>query len=389
MADDGRGDSVVVSSEGGGGGGACHKCGEEGHMARECPIGGGGGGNKCRNCRQEGHIASDCPEPEVCRRCPKEGHVKDDCPEPERCYNCRQLGHGTSDCPEPEMCRRCRKPGHEVADCPEPEKCYNCRKQGNSTADCPHPEVCRKEGHRVADCPDPQVCKWCGWLPVENTGIPGWRKGLLPEEKIVRPPDWRPPRVHSSLMRYVKEFSKEEQKLGPSSKTTKNSSTSGNGIPSYRSLITKALQDSKERKGLSRPAIMKYIVGASVTPNTLLLNKMIKKMSDEGKVVPGAAVGKSGAGCFKLSAEERVRLAKDEKVAAKKELVKGKVRDEVKKGPKKVAKKSAPSSKKTGKSLKAVKPGKVKQGSKQEKSTSGKVKKVVGAKSKKVLAPKK
>merc|ERR1712042_57650 len=174
----------------------------------------------------------------------------------------------------------------------------------------------------------------------------------------------------------------------PLSKTTKKSSSTVNGNPSYRSLITKALQDSKERKGLSRPAIMKYIVGASVAPNPLLLNKMIKKMSDEGKVVPGAAVGKSGAGCFKLSAEERVRLAKDEKVAAKKELVKGKVRDEVKKGAKKVAKKSAPS-KKTGKSVKAVKPGKVTQGSKQDKSKSGKLKKAVGAKSKKVLAPKK
>merc|ERR1712151_1229703 len=120
--------------------------------------------------------------------------------------------------------------------------------------------------------------------------------------------------------------------------TVSKSKTTVNSNPSYRSLITKALQDSKERKGLSRPAIMKYIVGASVAPNTLLLNKMIKKMSDEGKVVPGAAVGKSGAGCFKLSAEERMRLAKDEKVAAKKELVKGKARDEVKKGAKKVAK---------------------------------------------------
>merc|ERR1712168_414899 len=107
----------------------------------------------------------------------------------------------------------------------------------------------------------------------------------------------------------------------PLSKTTKKSSTTVNGNPSYRSLITKALQASKERKGLSRPAIMKYIVDASVAPNTLLVNKMIKKMSEEGKVVPGAAAGKSGAGCFKLSAEERIRLAKDEKVAAEKELV--------------------------------------------------------------------
>merc|ERR1712142_1296474 len=140
----------------------------------------------------------------------------------------------------------------------------------------------------------------------------------------------------------------------PSSKTNKKSSTTGNGNPSYRSLITKALQASKERKGLSRPAIVKYIVGASVTPNTLLLNKMIKKTSDEGKVVPGAAVGKSGAGCFKLSAEERIRLAKDEKVAAKNALVKGKVPDEVKKGsrkPIKVAKKSTVSAKKTGKTV--------------------------------------
>merc|ERR1712098_529228 len=153
----------------------------------------------------------------------------------------------------------------------------------------------------------------------------------------------------------------------PSSKM-KKSSTTGRGNPSYRSLITKALQASKERKGLSRPAIMKYIVGASVALNTLLLNKMIKKMSEEGKVVPGAAVGKSGSGCFKLSAEERNRLAKDEKVAAKKELVKGKVRDEAKKGsnkPIKVAKKSTAPAQKTGKSVKAVKPGKVKQGSKQ------------------------
>merc|ERR1711872_619016 len=68
----------------------------------------------------------------------------------------------------------------------------------------------------------------------------------------------------------------------PSSKTTKKSSTTGNGNPSYRSLITKALQASEERKGMSRPAIMKYMVCASVAPNTVLLNKMIKKMSEEG-----------------------------------------------------------------------------------------------------------
>merc|ERR1712066_683847 len=92
----------------------------------------------------------------------------------------------------------------------------------------------------------------------------------------------------------------------------------------------------KERKGLSRPAIMKYMVGASIVPNPVLLNKMLKKMSDEGKVVPGADAGKSGAGCFKLSPEEKLRLLQVEKAALKKEKLKAKGSD-----VKKVSKKNS------------------------------------------------
>jgi len=54
------------------------------------------------------------------------------------------------------------------------------------------------------------------WQPVENTGIPGWRKELLPEEEVMRPPDWKPPtppRVDISLQQYKDEFKEESPKL--------------------------------------------------------------------------------------------------------------------------------------------------------------------------------
>merc|ERR1711942_39637 len=177
-----------------------------------------------------------------------------------------------------------------------------------------------------------------------------------------------------------------KSKEDASSKKTKVMATTSN--PSYRTMITKALHATKERKGLSRPAIMKYMVGASIVPNPVLLNKMLKKMSDEGKVVPGADAGKSGAGCFKLSPEEKLRLLQVEKAALKKEKLKAKGTDDVKKVSKKkvsVTKKSNEVAKKNAKGGKVTKAVKSKPNSSKSKVSGVAKKKALGARPKKIV----
>ena len=51
---------------------------------------------------------------------------------------------------------------------------------------------------------------------------------------------------------------------------------------------------------------------------TLLMNKALKKMTTDGRLVAGAQAGKSGAGCYKVSMEEKTKIKQVEKAAAKK-----------------------------------------------------------------------
>merc|ERR1711942_588615 len=132
---------------------------------------------------------------------------------------------------------------------------------------------------------------------------------------------------------------------------------------SYASMITVAIQEMKQKKGSSRQAIIKQISGTSNTvPNALLITKTIKKMIEDGKLVPAAQAGHSGAGSFKISPQEKLRIIQLEKAAAKKikqtvgtKPAKGSKKAVGAKNVKKVAKKSSKQSAQKGKGMKLMK----------------------------------
>merc|ERR1719481_1452463 len=129
------------------------------------------------------------------------------------------------------------------------------------------------------------------------------------------------------------------------------------------------------------------MAGASIVPNPVLLNKILKKMSDEGKVVPGADAGKSGSGCFKLSPEEKLRILQVEKAALKKEKLKAKDSDVKKVSKKKdsITKKSKEVAKKNVKGGKVTKAVKSKPSSSKSKVSGVAKKNALGAKPKKIV----
>merc|ERR1719431_2427274 len=101
------------------------------------------------------------------------------------------------------------------------------------------------------------------------------------------------------------------------SKSAKSSTTAKK--PTYTTMITQAIIAMKQPKGSSRAAIMKHIAGATTAvPNALLVNKALKKMVEEGILLPGAQAGKSGSGSFKISPAEKARIKQVEKAAARK-----------------------------------------------------------------------
>merc|ERR1711887_281432 len=158
-------------------------------------------------------------------------------------------------------------------------------------------------------------------------------------------------------------------------------------------MITQAITEMKQKKGSSRVAILKHNAGATNSvPNAVLVKKTMKKMVEEGILVPGAQAGKSGSGSFKVPPGEKLRLKQAEKVAAKKVLQKEKkataIKATVEKGSKKIAKKVAKKSS-AAKTSSGSAAKKVVAKNTSKVTVAAKSKKV-GAKSKKVVAkPKK
>merc|ERR1711892_512537 len=103
----------------------------------------------------------------------------------------------------------------------------------------------------------------------------------------------------------------------PAAKSSKKPSAVKKG-PSYAAMVTKAIQELKEKKGSSRQSIMKHLQGSMKVDNPLMVNKTIKKMITDGKLTAGALPGKTGSGCFKVSVEEKTRIKQMERAAAKK-----------------------------------------------------------------------
>merc|ERR1719180_581853 len=136
----------------------------------------------------------------------------------------------------------------------------------------------------------------------------------------------------------------------PAAKAAKKNNVKGNdsssGSPLFKDMVMDAIITQKERSGSSLSAIKNHLGSkykVDVAKKAGILNRALKKMCDEGVLVAGAPPGRKGAGCFKVSQEEKSRLADAAKAAAKKLKAQQKqsVGKAMSKAPNKVAKMSA------------------------------------------------
>merc|ERR1719175_587482 len=91
-------------------------------------------------------------------------------------------------------------------------------------------------------------------------------------------------------------------------KTQVKGQDSSAGKPKYRDMVIDAITTQKERAGSSLIAIKNHLCSkykVDVAQKAGALNRVLKKMREEGGLVAGAQPGRKGAGCFKISPEEK------------------------------------------------------------------------------------
>ncbi|WCJ40207.1 zinc knuckle (CCHC-type) family protein [Euphorbia peplus] len=137
----------------------------------------GSGWQSCYNCGEDGHMAVNCPSFQQKKR---------------PCFLCGSLEHGFRQCSKERVCSICKTPGHRPKKCPEKHKsgplpsnvCLKCGDSGHDMFSCEHSYalddlkeiqcyICKSFGHlccvNIFNSPKEASCYKCGQLG--HTGL--------------------------------------------------------------------------------------------------------------------------------------------------------------------------------------------------------------------------